>query len=287
MKISTFADHHGDQFRADVMKKLEKNEADVLKDMTENPNRYFKPLELACATKKPTIVEPALDCLHKMMAYGYIDSKVPYEGKSDLLVDVVVATISNCFDPTQDDNVQLQIIKALLTAVTSCDIHGRSLRLTVKTCFNIHLVSKNEINRKTAQATLNQMLNIIFQRMESKPPKVKQESTQQDVKEDEGANAASHEQKPSEELISEFVDIIINDVAQQILEQQQYDLENEDDEEDGIDDQTSEKPHKHKRTGSESDEQSNTPVFDNQYQKDAFFIFRALCRLAMKQLPKK
>ncbi|KAF0980686.1 hypothetical protein FDP41_013169 [Naegleria fowleri] len=270
----------------DVMKKLEKNEADVLKDMTENPNRYFKPLELACATKKPTIVEPALDCLHKMMAYGYIDSKVPYEGKSDLLVDVVVATISNCFDPTQDDNVQLQIIKALLTAVTSCDIHGRSLRLTVKTCFNIHLVSKNEINRKTAQATLNQMLNIIFQRMESKPPKVKQESTQQDVKEDEGANAASHEQKPSEELISEFVDIIINDVAQQILEQQQYDLENEDDEEDGIDDQTSEKPHKHKRTGSESDEQSNTPVFDNQYQKDAFFIFRALCRLAMKQLPK-
>lgn len=272
---------------------MEKNEADVLRDISENPNRYFKPLELACATKKPTIVEPALDCLHKLMAYGYIDSKIPYEGKTDLLIDVVVATISNCFDPTQDDNVQLQIIKALLTAVTSCDIHGRSLRLTVKTCFNIHLVSKNEINRKTAQATLNQMLNIIFQRMESKPPKAKQQEANQENVQDESALAQLQEEKPTEDYINEFVDGIIDDVAQQILEQQQYDLENEEDDEpmDVIESEnngeSSDKTNTRKRSVSDADHEPNAPIFDNQYQKDAFFIFRALCRLAMKQLPKK
>ncbi|KAL9643293.1 hypothetical protein ABK040_014749 [Willaertia magna] len=288
------------------IKKMEKNETDVLRDISENPNKYVRPLELACATKKSIIVEPALDCLHKLMAYGYIDSKVQYEGKSDLLIDVVIATIANCFDPTQDDNVQLQIIKALLTAVTSCDIHGRSLRLTVKTCFNIHLVSKNEVNRKTAQATLNQMLNIIFQRMESKPPKSKLQengthnndtisSPSQDspIKQDANTTIPA-EKKPTQEYIDEIVDCLMDEVAQQILEQQQYDLENEEDEDDNDTPNTpttgGQKTTRHKRTesGDEMDGNSSStaPIFDNQYQKDAFFIFRALCRLAMKALPK-
>lgn len=103
------------------------------------------------------------------MMFGYIDGKTKYDGdqSNQLLIDVVIATIGNCFEPNQEDNVQLQIIKALHTAVTSCDVHGKSLRLTVKTCFNIHLVSKNVINQKTAKATLTQMLNTIFQKMET------------------------------------------------------------------------------------------------------------------------
>ncbi|MEQ2162160.1 Brefeldin A-inhibited guanine nucleotide-exchange protein 2, partial [Xenoophorus captivus] len=58
---------------------------------------------------------------------------------------------------------------ALLTAVTSphIEIHEGTVLLTVRTCYNIYLASRNLINQTTAKATLTQMLNVIFTRMEN------------------------------------------------------------------------------------------------------------------------
>lgn len=39
--------------------------------------------------------------------------------------------------------------------------------MAVRTCYNIFLASKNLINQTTARATLTQMLNVIFTRMEN------------------------------------------------------------------------------------------------------------------------
>lgn len=60
-------------------------------------------------------------------------------------------------------------IQALLTAVTSqhIEIHEETVLQTVRTCYNIYLTSKNLINQTTAKATLTQMLNVIFARMEN------------------------------------------------------------------------------------------------------------------------
>ena len=59
--------------------------------------------------------------------------------------------------------------QALLTVVTSqhVEIHEGTLLLAVRTCYNIYLASKNLINQTTAKATLTQMLNVIFMRMEN------------------------------------------------------------------------------------------------------------------------
>ncbi|PIK59719.1 putative brefeldin A-inhibited guanine nucleotide-exchange protein 1-like, partial [Apostichopus japonicus] len=134
-------------------------------------DKYFLPFELACQSKSPRIVNTALDCLQKLIAYGHLtgdgpDSTTP--GKR--LIDRIIETICGCFIGTQtDEGVQLQIIKALLTAVTSptCDVHEGTLLHVVRTCFNIYLASKNLVNQTTAKATLTQMLNVIFTRMES------------------------------------------------------------------------------------------------------------------------
>jgi brefeldin A-inhibited guanine nucleotide-exchange protein len=79
----------------------------------------------------------------------------------------VIETICACRDDP-GESVQLQVIKALLTAVSSntCEVHGESLLLSVRACYHIYLVSRNQVNRTTAKATLTQMLNIVFQRME-------------------------------------------------------------------------------------------------------------------------
>uniref|UniRef100_A0A673BW90 SEC7 domain-containing protein n=1 Tax=Sphaeramia orbicularis TaxID=375764 RepID=A0A673BW90_9TELE len=134
-------------------------------------DKYVLPFELACQSKSPRIVSTSLDCLQKLIAYGHItgnapDSRTP--GKR--LIDRLVETICNCFQgPQTDEGVQLQIIKALLTAVTSphIEIHEGTILLTVRTCYNIYLASRNLINQTTAKATLTQMLNVIFTRMEN------------------------------------------------------------------------------------------------------------------------
>ncbi len=42
----------------------------------------------------------------------------------------------------------------------------QALLLTVRTCYNIFLMSRSTVNQTTAKATLTQMLNCVFQRME-------------------------------------------------------------------------------------------------------------------------
>lgn len=60
-------------------------------------------------------------------------------------------------------------LQALLTIVTSphIEIHEGTVLLTVRTCYNIYLASRNLINQTTAKATLTQMLSVIFTRMET------------------------------------------------------------------------------------------------------------------------
>lgn len=60
-------------------------------------------------------------------------------------------------------------LQALLTSVTSqhIEIHEGTVLQAVRTCYNIYLASKNLINQTTAKATLTQMLNVIFARMEN------------------------------------------------------------------------------------------------------------------------
>ena len=48
-----------------------------------------------------------------------------------------------------------------------CEVHEASLLLAVRSCFHIHLISKNQVNKTTAKAALTQMLSVVNQRMES------------------------------------------------------------------------------------------------------------------------
>uniref|UniRef100_A0A673V8G0 ADP ribosylation factor guanine nucleotide exchange factor 2 n=1 Tax=Suricata suricatta TaxID=37032 RepID=A0A673V8G0_SURSU len=134
-------------------------------------DKYFLPFELACQSKSPRVVSTSLDCLQKLIAYGHITGNAPDSGApGKRLIDRIVETVCNCFQgPQTDEGVQLQIIKALLTAVTSphIEIHEGTVLQTVRTCYNIYLASKNLINQTTAKATLTQMLNVIFTRMEN------------------------------------------------------------------------------------------------------------------------
>lgn len=102
------------------------------------------------------------------MAYGYIRPSIrDIENPDSKLMDKVIEIIGECFD-FNEDNVQLQILKAFLTAVSSvhCDVHDQALVNAIRACFNIYLVSRNREIQTMANGTLTQMLGIIFQRFE-------------------------------------------------------------------------------------------------------------------------
>ena len=62
-------------------------------------DKFFAPLRLACESKMPRIMEVALACIQKLIAYGYVQGQVLQVGKVHrTMMDVVMETICACKD---------------------------------------------------------------------------------------------------------------------------------------------------------------------------------------------
>lgn len=164
-----------------------------LKVQDSNADKYFLPFKLACETESSKLMDISLDCIQKMIAYNYlrgaelVDTKVyPYKStdakakrrdsvdnaKSKArerrrLADVVIEVINDC-SMYEHDKVQLQVIKAFLTAVTSntMKVHAHNLLMGVRACYHIYLTSRSTANQTTAKGTLTHMMNRVFESME-------------------------------------------------------------------------------------------------------------------------
>ncbi|XP_011875106.1 PREDICTED: brefeldin A-inhibited guanine nucleotide-exchange protein 2 [Vollenhovia emeryi] len=247
--------------------------------------KYFLPFELACQSKSPRIVVTALDCLQKLIAYGHLTGNVPDSTEpSKLLIVRIVETICGCFTgPQTDEGVQLQIIKALLTVMTSqhVEVHEGTVLLTIRTVYNVYLASRNLVNQTTARATLTQMINVIFARMETQ---AEEESVRIDgdhqqevpvVANGEAESELSPETSPGNDTVDPqtIVKGILDDVVKSVVPlEEEVSLENGSPEDNG-DEVTAE------------NDNMVTAKFTHVLQKDAFLVFRALCKLSMKPLP--
>ncbi|CAI5460230.1 unnamed protein product [Closterium sp. Yama58-4] len=128
------------------------------------------PLRLAIESKQSRLMETALDCLHKLISYGHLEGDCGLEGgKNNKVHTEIFQLVCSCADNTALDSVVLQVIKVILTAIASStfQVHGDCLILALRTCYNIVLTSKSQVNLSTARGTLTQMLNIVFKRMEA------------------------------------------------------------------------------------------------------------------------
>ncbi|XP_037928195.1 brefeldin A-inhibited guanine nucleotide-exchange protein 1 isoform X2 [Teleopsis dalmanni] len=278
-----------------------------------NAETYFLPFELACKSKSPRIVVTALDCLQKLIAYGHLTGTIQDSASpGHLLIDRIVNTICGCFNgPQTDEGVQLQIIKALLTVVTSqhVEIHEGTVLQAVRTCYDIYLSSKNLVNQTTARATLTQMLNVIFARMENQiyeMPPVNLQTT--------GANHVNHNSSGSdsnsvhtpiaasnthdaienddspEGLASSVLEEIISSAIEEVLKEEAASpkVNGEDTISNNLSPIDGDLNHAPSEESVEAHSESDaivTAKFTHVLQKDAFLVFRALCKLSMKPLP--
>ncbi|KAK2577306.1 hypothetical protein KPH14_003437 [Odynerus spinipes] len=253
--------------------------------------KYFLPFELACQSKSPRIVVTALDCLQKLIAYGHLTGNVPDSTEPNkLLIVRIVETICSCFmGPQTDEGVQLQIIKALLTVMTSqhVEVHEGTVLLTIRTVYNVYLASRNLVNQTTARATLTQMINVIFARMETQAEEenVRTEPEHQDTSAVSGeteAETVNSDEVPTESVCEAHVVVkgIIDDVINSVVPEDAANVATS--EEASLDQVPTED-----NTDEAVAESDNmvTAKFTHVLQKDAFLVFRALCKLSMKPLP--
>ncbi|CBY35510.1 unnamed protein product [Oikopleura dioica] len=201
----------------------------------------IRTLESGCKSRSPSIQIVAIDTLCKVLAHAQYLGNTPdpdEENPNRLAIDRVLLSVADAFQGVNtDENVQLQIIKALLTAVSSSHIavHETTLLNSVRTIYNIHLASKSLVNQTTARATLTQILSLVFSRMET----AALEEIEY-IQEEEKLLEISSDESP-ESIAKYALDLAILRATRK---------------------------------------KTNLAVL----QKDAFLVFRSLCKLSMKPL---
>ncbi|RYR71023.1 hypothetical protein Ahy_A02g005327 [Arachis hypogaea] len=130
----------------------------------------LSPLINAAKSGVLKIAEPAVDAIQKLIAYGYLRGEADPGGSSPeaKLLSNMIESVCKC-NELGDETMELQVLKTLLSAVTSISlrIHGDCLLMIVRTCYDLYLTSKTAVNQTTAKASLIQMLVIVFRRMEA------------------------------------------------------------------------------------------------------------------------
>ncbi|BFZ59154.1 guanine nucleotide exchange protein for ADP-robosylation factor [Saitoella coloradoensis] len=234
----------------------------------------FAPLEYAASSGSVNIQITALDSIAKLISYSYLPATIPRPPPADPssivpaqraqaptkpLLERAVDVVCACFSGEgTDERVSLQIVKALSAAVLNSPggpvLHQASLLQAVRQVYNIFLLSRGPANQMVAQGTLTQMVTAVFSRVRTTPVNkstISVPATEAAV--EEGGESAGTIADQSEPVtLAGFEN------------RKSFDKERPAGLDLGEDD---------------ADDDMNE---DEAYVKDAFLVFRAMCKLAVK-----
>ncbi|XP_042506154.1 brefeldin A-inhibited guanine nucleotide-exchange protein 2-like [Macadamia integrifolia] len=277
----------------------------------------LSPLIAASGSGFLKVAEPALDCIQKLIAHGFIRGEAdPSGGPEAKLLARLMEAVCKCHE-LGDDAVELLVLKALLSAVTSISlrIHGDCLLQIVRTCYDIYLGSKNVVNQTTAKASLIQMLVIVFRRMEADSstvpiqPIVVAELMEPVEKSDTDGSMTQFVQGFITKIMQD-IDVVLNSTPtgkaamgghDDAFETTTVETTNPADLLDSTDKdmldakyweismyKTALEGRKGELADGETERDDDLEVqIGNKLRRDAFLVFRALCKLSMKTPPKE
>lgn len=131
------------------------------------PKDILEPLKLASETHVDRLVTPALDLIAKLVAHGFFrdESEFPTNGPS--VADIVTHIITSSYSQSTSPQVAVQVVKSLLAIVMSntLNVHQSSLLKAVRTVYNVYLLSSDPTTQLVAQGSLTQMIHHIFGRV--------------------------------------------------------------------------------------------------------------------------
>ncbi|KAL2867173.1 Arf family guanine nucleotide exchange factor SEC7 [Aspergillus lucknowensis] len=142
-----------------------------------DPELIFHPLLLASRTFSIPLQVTALDCIGKLITYSYFAFPSAQEANASHseatseqppLIERAIDAICDCFENEATPiEIQQQIIKSLLAAVLNDKIvvHGAGLLKAVRQIYNMFIYSKSSQNQQIAQGSLTQMVSTVFDRL--------------------------------------------------------------------------------------------------------------------------
>lgn len=142
-----------------------------------DPEVIFRPLYLATKSFSIPLQVTALDCIGKLITYSYFAFPSAKESEATQsetspeqtpLIERAIDAICGCFENEATPvEIQQQIIKSLLAAVLNDKIvvHGAGLLKAVRQIYNIFIYSKSTQNQQIAQGSLTQMVSTVFDRV--------------------------------------------------------------------------------------------------------------------------
>lgn len=245
-------------------KEAKKNEAlkaavtkalDSIKDSnSRDSDLIFAALKMTCTTSNNSLKSKAIDLFAKLFDYGQFED----EQDKVKLTDNSVNVISGCFDGEgTDPDVELQVVRALMHSILLMPCHGATLLKAVRLIYNVFIFSLNARNQAVAQGILTQAIGAVFQRVhevnftkgskgsQSSPTKASMNISKEDFGDDVDDTTA-HEKLTLENL--------------EKLNDETYDN------------------FRVNEANNASDKDEDLAV------KDAFLIFRAMCKLSVKEV---
>ena len=290
-------------------------------DQPVNPEVIFKPLQLASRTLSIPLQVTALDCIGKLISYSYFafpsaaTTHARDEAETPPLIERAIETICDCAleNEATPVEIQQQIVKSLLAAVLDDKIvvHGAGLLKAVRQIYNIFIFSKSSQNQQVAQGSLTQMVATVFDRvrtrLELKEARMRESP---DGQSDEGPSAEAsvleeaeingvdspHDESADQ---SDALNVGKENGTEQLTLQSFENNKNLDDAvvaDSAPTTVTRARKAKSARAGSgpgsrnsvyedrEDAEPSSEEDEDETYIKDAFLVFRSLCKLSQKSL---
>ncbi|KAM0852329.1 hypothetical protein ACQ4PT_051816 [Festuca glaucescens] len=123
-------------------------------------------LILALESASPKVVDPALDCVAKLLYHRLLLGDLG-AATDDSPASKLLAAVLSC-GALNDDAMELSTLRVLVAAARcpSIAIRGDGLGQMLKTCYNIYLSSSSSANQLCAKLALAQVLVIVFARVE-------------------------------------------------------------------------------------------------------------------------
>ncbi|KAJ2805777.1 guanine nucleotide exchange protein for ADP-robosylation factor [Coemansia guatemalensis] len=128
---------------------------------------------LSLASRSSNAVATALDCVEKLVSYGYFDNIAGLdEAKRNAfqrtVAERLVALVAGSFaGESTADAVQLQIVKALFALLSSerLPVRQAAMLATIRTAHNVFVLARSPSTQTIAQGTLTQMVHMVLARV--------------------------------------------------------------------------------------------------------------------------
>lgn len=122
----------------------------------------FETLKVLCDQGSQDLKSKAVDVLAKLFDYSVFEDDLERATLTDAAIDV----ISSCFEGEgTDEKLEVQVVRALVQSILCMPTHGASLLKAVRQIFNVTIMSLSQDNQGLAQGSLTQVVGAIFQRV--------------------------------------------------------------------------------------------------------------------------